>query len=61
MSEPYSVAAVILPWAAIYLHGVAPSTPVPHWVVLFAVVPALWLLIGGTVLAVDRLLQLFGV
>lgn len=61
MSEPHSVAAVILLWAAIYLHGVTPSTPVPHWAVLFAIVPTLWLLIGGTVLAVDRLLQLFGV
>lgn len=41
----------------VLLHGTAPSTPVPHWVVLLVVVPALWLLVGGTVLAVDRLFE----
>jgi hypothetical protein len=39
------------------LHGAGPSMPVPHWAVLLVVVPALWLLIGGAVLAVDRLLE----
>ncbi|WP_225336352.1 hypothetical protein [Halomicrobium urmianum] len=41
------------------LHG-APSPPVPHWLVLLVVVPALWLLVTGAVLAVDRLLERFG-
>ncbi|WP_408960350.1 hypothetical protein [Natrinema sp. 74] len=43
------------------LHGAPPGnpTPVPHWVVLLAVVPALWFVIGGTVLVVDRVLQRF--
>jgi hypothetical protein len=37
------------------LHGGAVQTPVPHWAVLLAVVPALWLLIAAAVVAVDRL------
>jgi hypothetical protein len=41
----------------VLLHGTVPSAPVPHWVVLLVVVPALWLLVGGTVLAVDRLFE----
>lgn len=43
------------------LHGAVPSTPVPHWVVLLVVVPALWLVIGATVVGVDLLLRRFGV
>lgn len=42
------------------LHGAAPAVPVPHWVVLLAVVPTLWLVIGAAVVAVDRLLRRFG-
>ncbi|WP_372910917.1 hypothetical protein [Salinigranum sp.] len=41
----------------VLLHGTVPSTPVPHWVVLLVAVPSLWLLVGGTVLVVDRLLE----
>ena len=36
------------------LHG---APPVPHWVVLLTVVPALWLLIGSVVALLDRLLR----
>lgn len=39
------------------LHGAVSSTPVPHWLVLLVVVPALWLLVGGIVFAIDRLLR----
>lgn len=39
------------------LHGTVSSPPVPHWVVLLVVVPALWLFIGGAVLVLDRFLQ----
>ena len=41
------------------LHGVPQRSPppVPHWVVLLVVVPALWLVISAAVLVVDRLLQ----
>ncbi len=42
------------------LHAGAPSIPIPHWVVLLAAVPALWLVIGAGVLAADRLLQRLG-
>lgn len=38
------------------LHGAAFSTPVPHWVVLMLAVPALWLVVGVLVFAVDRAL-----
>ncbi|WP_226023779.1 hypothetical protein [Halomicrobium salinisoli] len=41
------------------LHG-APA-PVPHWLLLLVVVPGLWCVVGGAVLAIDRLLQRFGV
>lgn len=40
------------------LHSAA-SVPVPHWLVLLVVVPGLWCVIGGAVLAVDRLLRRF--
>lgn len=40
------------------LHGAAQAQPpVPHWAVLLAVVPALWVVIGGAVLVIDRLMQ----
>ncbi|WP_226013369.1 hypothetical protein [Halomicrobium salinisoli] len=42
------------------LHG-APAPPVPHWLLLLVVVPGLWCVVGGAVLAIDRLLQRFGV
>ncbi|SFH06363.1 hypothetical protein SAMN04488063_0060 [Halopelagius inordinatus] len=42
------------------LHGTAAPGPVPHWVVLLVAVPALWLFIGGAVLAADRLLGRLG-
>jgi uncharacterized membrane protein len=45
---------------AVPLHAGVVSTPIPHWVVLLVVVPSLWLLIGASVLAVDRLLRRFG-
>lgn len=38
------------------LHGAASPVPVPHWVVLLVAVPLLWLLVGGVVLAIDRVL-----
>lgn len=47
----------------VLLHGAGSagaSPPVPHWVVLLAAVPALWLVIAGAVAAVDRLLSLLG-
>ncbi|MDS0258863.1 hypothetical protein NDI56_05590 [Haloarcula sp. S1CR25-12] len=35
----------------------APASPlVPHWAVLVVAVPLLWLVIGGVVIALDRLL-----
>ena len=38
------------------VHGAPPQPlPVPHWVVLLVVVPALWLLISGTILLVEDL------
>lgn len=43
------------------LHAAGPTTPVPHWVVLLVVVPALGLVISGAVLVIDRLLQKFGI
>lgn len=48
----------LLPALGFLLHGAprAPPPPVPHWVVLLVTVPALWLVIAGTVLVVDRLL-----
>ncbi|ELY66337.1 hypothetical protein C489_13306 [Natrinema versiforme JCM 10478] len=41
------------------LHGPpqAPPTPVPHWVVLLVIVPALWVIIGGIVILIDQILQ----
>ncbi len=39
------------------VHGPPSAQPVPHWVVLLAVVPALWLCLGGAVVVVDRLLE----
>jgi hypothetical protein len=39
------------------LHGGPAPSPVPHWAVLLAVVPGLWLVIGGGVLAINRLLR----
>ncbi|WP_248905331.1 hypothetical protein [Halocatena marina] len=39
------------------LHGRVSSPPVPHWVVLIIAVLGLWLIIGGGVLLVDRLLD----
>lgn len=53
-----SIAALILSRP---LHGTAPASPVPHWVVLLVSVPALWLGIGATVIAIDRLLRRFGI
>lgn len=41
------------------LHGATSNPPVPHWLVLLVVVPALWLLVLGAVRAVDRLLRRF--
>jgi len=42
------------------LRGASTSIPVPHWVVLLVAVPALWLAIGGAVIAVGRLLARVG-
>ena len=38
------------------LHGWSATTPMPHWVVLLAAVPCLWLAIGGGVVVVERVL-----
>jgi len=50
----YMVALVIVP-----LHWGSVPLPIPYWAVLLAVVPGLWIVIGGSVLTIDRLLQLF--
>ncbi|NHN49390.1 hypothetical protein G9464_17605 [Halostella sp. JP-L12] len=42
------------------LHTTA-TTPAPHWVVLLAVVPLLWVVIGGAVFIADRLLERYGI
>lgn len=36
------------------------GSPVPHWLVLLAVVPVLWVVIGAGVVIVDRLLRAVG-
>ena len=36
------------------------ASPVPHWVALLTVVPALWLVIGAVVVLLDRLLGWLG-
>ena len=41
------------------LHEGPVLSPVPHWIVLLAVVPGLWLLVGASVVAIDRLLSRF--
>ena len=38
------------------LHGWSATTPMPHWAVLLAAVPCLWLAIGGGVVVVERVL-----
>lgn len=50
----------VLVWlllVSVPLHGRGSSLPLPHWVVLIAAVLGLWLVIGGGVLLVDRLLD----
>ncbi|AQL44264.1 hypothetical protein BV210_16765 [Halorientalis sp. IM1011] len=46
---------MLTPWAVWPAH-VGGGPPIPHWVVLLAVVPALLLAVGVAVLLVDRLL-----
>jgi hypothetical protein len=53
--DPYTLLHAAIP--IVVLHGRPPVTPVPHWAVLLVVVPCLWALVGGGVLAVDRLLR----
>ena len=55
--SPVLLSAAVHP-VAVPLHG-AVRTPVPHWVVLLGVVPALWLLAAAAVVAVDRLHRRF--
>jgi hypothetical protein len=45
----------------VILHGAVLSPPVPHWLVLLVVVPALWLVVGAAVVGTDRLLHRLGV
>ena len=42
-------------FATIPVHGAPSAQPVPHWLALLVVVPALWLCIGGAVVVVDWL------
>jgi len=53
----YLTCAVGLCVSAPLLHGSSTAQPVAGWLVLLVVVPALWLLIGGTVLVVDELFE----
>lgn len=39
------------------IHAPASPPPVPHWVVLLAVVPLFWIVVAGAVLALDRTLD----
>lgn len=44
--------------APVVLHGAGQQPPqVPHWMVLLVAVPALWLVVGGAVVGIDRLLD----
>ena len=60
-SDFYSLLLIGTLVSKIPLHVPTQSRPVPHWVVLLAVVPILWFLIGATVMATDRLLRRYGV
>jgi hypothetical protein len=44
-------------WRAV-LHGGAMSSPIPGWAALIGGVLGLWIVIGGGVVAVDRLFEL---
>ena len=57
MSHPLSFLVLLTLISPVPLHGWTASTPVPHWVVLIVAVLGLWLVIGGGVLVVDRLLS----
>ena len=57
MIRPLSFLALLPVISPIPLHGWTASTPVPHWVALIVAVLGLWLVIGGGVLVVDRLLS----
>ena len=39
------------------LYGEPVLSPIPHWMVLLAVVPSLWVAIGISAVAIDRLLS----
>ena len=58
VSTPGSVAVSAA--LAVPGHRAAAPAPIPHWLVLFLVVPALWIVIGGLVAALDRLLGRLG-
>lgn len=56
MHPIYICLPAVLDLSSVVAHAGARPTPVPHWVVLLVGVVGLWVVIGGGVLAVERLL-----